>query len=67
VAIGRQKIANSAEFVKVYDPLFTPAFVAKIITGIPHPMFANAQGIMLADGAVWFNENGKAIAFNNAQ
>jgi hypothetical protein len=67
VATGRQKIANSAEFVKVYDQLFTPAFVAKIITGIPHHMFANAQGIMLADGAVWFNENGKAIAFNNAQ
>jgi hypothetical protein len=67
VATGRQKIANSAEFGKVCDQLFTPAFVARIITGIPHHMSANAQGIMLADGAAWFNENGKAIAFDNAQ
>jgi hypothetical protein len=28
--------------------------------------FANDPGIMLTDGAVWFDENGKARNFNNS-
>ena len=63
----RRKIANSAQFLRYYDRLFTKQFVAKIADDIPHNMFANSQGIMIADGAVWFNEHGKAMAFNNAQ
>jgi hypothetical protein len=62
-----REIANSAQFLRYYDRLFTKEFVAKIASGIPHNMFANAQGIMIADGAVWFNEFGKATAFNNAK
>ncbi len=61
----RVSIGNSAEFLKDYDQIFTAAFVAQIAKGIPHHMFANAQGIMLADGAVWFDAEGKAKHFNN--
>jgi hypothetical protein len=59
-------VKNSAEFLKNYDTIFSKAFVAKIAGGVPHHMFANAQGIMIADGAVWFDENGKARNFNNS-
>ncbi len=61
----RVSIGNSAEFLKDYDQIFTAAFMAQIAKGIPHHMFANAQGIMLADGAVWFDAEGKAKHFNN--
>jgi hypothetical protein len=63
----RRKLANSKQFLTYYDRLFTRDFVAKIKNGVPHNMFANTQGIMIADGAVWFNEFGKATAFNNAK
>jgi hypothetical protein len=56
---------DSATFLKDYDQVFNAAFIAKISKDVPHHMFANAQGIMLADGAVWFNEQGKARNFNN--
>ena len=61
----RKDISNSAEFLTLYGQLFTPAFVAEIAKGIPHHMFVNAQGIMIADGKVWFDADGKAKHFNN--
>jgi len=61
----RRKAANAAEFLQYYERIFTPAFVAKIAAGVPHHMFANAQGIMIADGAVWFDESGKVTVLNN--
>lgn len=65
-ASGKRKmIPNSAEFVKLYAQIFTPEFVAQIATGTPHHMFVNAQGIMIADGKVWFDEQGKAQHLNN--
>jgi hypothetical protein len=63
---GKQKqIDNAADFLKYYEHIFTTAFVAQISQGIPHHMFANSQGIMLADGKVWFDADGKAKHFNN--
>lgn len=56
---------DSQEFLKNYDAIFTKAFVAKIAGGIPHHMFVNYRGIAIADGAVWFDENGKARNLNN--
>jgi hypothetical protein len=61
----RASLRNAADFLKDYDAIFTPAFVKKIHGAVPHHMFANYQGIMIADGAVWFDEKGKAKAFNN--
>jgi hypothetical protein len=63
---GKRIFLNSeAEFLKSYDAIFTKAFVARIATGVPHHMFANYQGIMIADGAVWFDAEGKARNFNH--
>jgi hypothetical protein len=61
----RSKATNAEQFLKHYDEIITPRFVTRVRNAIPHNMFANAQGIMLADGAVWFNDKGKAIAINN--
>ena len=61
----RKQISNSAEFLKLYEKIFTPSFVAEIAKGIPHHMFVNEQGIMIADGKVWFDADGKAKHFNN--
>jgi hypothetical protein len=62
----RVSVKTGAELLRHYDAIFTNAFVAKIASGVPHHMFANYQGIMIADGAVWFDENGKARNFNNS-
>jgi hypothetical protein len=62
----RVSVEADAEFLKNYDAIFTKAFVAKIATGTPHHMFANDRGIMIADGAVWFDAQGKARNFNNS-
>jgi hypothetical protein len=59
-------LKGEADFLKSYDAIFTKAFLARIATGVPHHMFANYQGIMIADGAVWFDAEGKARNFNNS-
>jgi hypothetical protein len=51
--------------LRYYSRIFTSQFVAKIADGIPHNMFANYQGIMIANGAVWFNEQGRSFVINN--
>lgn len=61
----RRQVWNTTAFLRYYSSIFTPQFVAKIADGIPHNMFANYQGIMIAEGAVWFDEQGKASVFNN--
>jgi hypothetical protein len=61
----RKMIQNSAEFLKLYAQIFVPKYVSGIAKGTPHNMFANDQGIMLADGRVWFDADGKAVHLNN--
>jgi hypothetical protein len=63
----RCKIATPARFVRYHDRLFSKEFAAKIAGSVPHNAFANAQGVMIAGGAVWFNRYGRAAAFNHAQ
>jgi hypothetical protein len=65
---NREQISlrSSSEFLKYYDQIFTVKFKSEISKGIPHHMFANWQGIMLANGAVWFDSEGRAKHFNNA-
>ena len=61
----RKTAANQSEFLKYYHVIFARNFLSRIADGIPHHMFANADGIMIADGAVWFDEQGKARQLNN--
>jgi hypothetical protein len=58
-------ISNSEEFLRLYSRIFTASFVARIREGIPHNMFANADGIRLGSGEVWFDERGKVIRLDN--
>ena len=61
-----REAANEAEFLKSYRAIFTKDFVGRIARDMPHHMFANAKGIMLGDGAVWFDEQGKVRRLNHA-
>jgi len=61
----RTKARNDQEFLADYDEIFTPRFLEKIRDAVPHNMFANSEGIMIADGAVWFDEKGRVKALNN--
>jgi hypothetical protein len=58
-------VYNRTAFLRYYGQIFTKAFLARIANGIPHHLFVNWEGIMIGDGAVWFDENGKAHHFNN--
>jgi hypothetical protein len=60
----RTTAENSQTFRSMYDRLFTKKFVGRIREGVPHNMFANAQGIMLADGAAWFDAEARVFALN---
>jgi hypothetical protein len=63
----RLSLKESAEFLQQYEQIFSPAFVAEIAKDVPHHMFSNWQGIMIADGAVWFDAQGKAKHLNNTK
>ena len=58
-------VFNRVAFLRYYDDIFTKSFLETIAKGTPHHMFSNWQGIMMGDGEVWFDENGKARHFNN--
>ncbi len=51
-------IRNKQQFVKQYRFFITPALIADLKKDVPHDLFANADGIMIAYGVVWFNANG---------
>jgi hypothetical protein len=63
---GKQVEArNRTEFLRKYDLIFTREFRARIASSIPHNMLATSEGIMLGNGEVWFNSEGKAFRLNN--
>ena len=57
-------IPNRAALLAQYDRIFTPAVRADVERAVPADLFSRDQGVMLGDGIVWFNENGKAISIN---
>ncbi len=57
-------IRNRATLLAQYDRIFTPGVRAEIESAVPADLFSRDQGVMLGDGIVWFNENGKAISIN---
>ncbi len=57
-------IPNRATLLAQYDRIFTPGVRAEIERAVPADLFSRDQGVMLGDGIVWFNENGKAISIN---
>lgn len=61
----RALIHTPAELETHYAAIFTPAFLTTLKNDTPRAMAANAQGIMLGKGDVWFDSSGKVIALNN--
>lgn len=57
-------IPNRATLLAQYDRIFTPGVRAEVERAVPADLFSRDQGVMLGDGIVWFNENGKAISIN---
>ena len=55
---------NKAEFLKLYDQVFTKEYVDCIRRGIPHHMWANSDGWMIDTGEAWFNEKGEVTQLN---
>jgi len=60
-------LKDPADFLEQDEQIFSPAFVAGIRQDAPHHLFSHWQGIMIAKGAVWFNEQGKAKHLNNPE
>ena len=55
---------NKAEFLKLYDQIFTKEYVDCIRRGVPHHLWANSSGWMIDIGEVWFNEKGEVTQIN---
>lgn len=61
---GARTIRNKAEFLARWDKIFTPKFVAKLRTAVPHEMFVRQGSAMIGDGDIWFDAKGAKV-FNN--
>jgi hypothetical protein len=55
-------LRSAAELVKQYDAVITPATRKAILNDVPRYMFVRDEGVMLANGIVWFGSDGKVIS-----
>jgi hypothetical protein len=51
-------VKDQRQFLVDYERVFTPDFVRCLQQYPPHNLFVNAQGIMLGQGELWFDEHG---------
>jgi hypothetical protein len=58
-------MANAAELLKNYDLIFSAKFIKSIKDSVPHNMFVRYDGVMLGNGDVWFDVDGKVKSLNN--
>ena len=59
-------LRNPKSLLARYNEIFTDGYVRTIGAAVPRLMFARDQGVMLGDGAVWFDANGRVIALNRS-
>ncbi|WP_150719745.1 hypothetical protein [Pandoraea capi] len=57
-------LRNPKSLLARYNEIFSDGFVRTIGAAVPRLMFARDQGVMLGDGAVWFDAAGRVIALN---
>jgi hypothetical protein len=60
-----RSIPNRARLFEHWESIFTPAYLARLRTAIPHEMFARNGSASVGVGDVWFDGRG-AIALNFA-
>jgi hypothetical protein len=51
-------IHNATELMANWSKIFTPEFLAKLGTDVPHEMFVHGGEAMLGDGELWFDDKG---------
>lgn len=56
-----RSVPNRARLLEQWDAIFTPAYVARLRTAIPHEMFVRQGLAMVAHGAVWFDADGAVV------
>jgi hypothetical protein len=63
VTMGKRltTLRSAADFEKHYDTLITHRTREAILDDIPRYMFVREEGVMLANGIVWFGPDGKVI------
>ncbi|VVE58986.1 hypothetical protein PIN31009_05411 [Pandoraea iniqua] len=59
-------LRNPKSLLARYNEIFTDSYVRAIGAAVPRLMFARDQGVMLGDGAVWFDATGRVIALNRS-
>jgi hypothetical protein len=59
-------LRNPKSLLARYNEIFTDAYVRTIGAAVPRLMFARDQGVMLGEGAVWFDASGRVIALNRS-
>ncbi|VVD83701.1 hypothetical protein [Pandoraea terrigena] len=59
-------LRNPKSLLARYNEIFTDGYVRTIGAAVPRLMFARDQGVMLGDGAVWFDASGRVIALNRS-
>ncbi|PTE01424.1 hypothetical protein C7830_09305 [Pandoraea apista] len=59
-------LRNPKSLLARYNEIFTDGYVRTIGAAVPRLMFARDQGVMLGDGAVWFDANGRVIGLNRS-
>ena len=63
---GRKKrLRGPRDLLASYDTIFSAKYRAAIANAIPWNMFVRDQGVMLGNGEVWFDADGKITALNN--
>lgn len=59
-------LRNPKSLLARYNEIFTDGYIRTIGAAVPRLMFARDQGVMLGDGAVWFDASGHVIALNRS-
>jgi hypothetical protein len=59
-------LRNPKSLLARYNEIFTDRYIRTIGAAVPRLMFARDQGVMLGDGAVWFDAAGRVIALNRS-
>jgi hypothetical protein len=72
VSVGgvRKRVASATELESLYPEMFTACLKRVVAAATPQELFANWQGIMFGDGAVWFGPGAggmRLIAINGPQ
>jgi len=61
ISNGTKLINSPNELITNYNAIFSPRYRKAIVNALPRNMFVRDQGVMLGNGEVWFNSNGKII------